>query len=468
MLALGVSCTQVEEEKPNVLFFFIDDMGYKDLACYGAKLYETPEIDALASQGTRFTQAYTSAAISSPARASVLTGMHPAKLGMWNHFHTVPKGQKILPQYLKEEGYQTWHIGKWHMGNFEDATMPTDLGFDVNIGGYISWAPGSYFWPYGIDENGNPIKERRCVPGLREGGEEGEYLTDRLTDEAIKLIKNRDQDKPFYLNLWHYAVHTGQEGKPELVEKYRNKIKEMGLDTTYRHDPKTGADLLTSETNAVYAAMIQSVDESVERVIATLKEEGLYENTLIVFYSDNGVTTDNAPCYPFNGGKNSTYEAGVRVPAFVVWEGKITATEYHKPVYLPDVFETIKDYTGFESEEKTDGLSWLPIFKGDTLPDRQFIWYFPDTRTHWAQRANAAIYDTKTQLKHIMFFNGDEDEMYHIGRDKEEQYNVIADYPNEMETMKAELKDFLVNQYDKLPAPPEAYEQKVKERLGIH
>jgi len=269
--------TIIKVSKPNIVFFFIDDMGWKDLTSYGAKLYETPNIDALANEGIQFMNAYTSAPICSPARASVLTGKHPVKLGMWNHFHLLPKGEKILPQYLKEYGYQTWHIGKWHMGNFEDATMPQDLGFDVNIGGHISWAPGSYFWPYGVDSTGNCIKERRCVPGLVEGGKEGEYLTDRLTREAIKLIENKDEEKPFYLNLWHYAVHSGQEGKPELVQKYKDKIKALGIDTTYRYDEKTGANLLTSETNAVFAAMIQSVDESLAKVGSFFKLNKAYD-----------------------------------------------------------------------------------------------------------------------------------------------------------------------------------------------
>ena len=137
--ALGAAAAA---KPPNVVFFLIDDMGWKDLGCFGAKLYETPHIDRLCAEGIRFTQAYTSTAICSPARATALSGRHPMKLRMWDHTHYIPKGQKILPQYLKATGYQTWHIGKWHMGNPQDKTMPTDLGFDINIGGWTAWGPG--------------------------------------------------------------------------------------------------------------------------------------------------------------------------------------------------------------------------------------------------------------------------------------------------------------------------------------
>ncbi len=365
------------EKLPNVVFFLIDDMGWNDLGCFGAKLYETPNIDRLCAEGIRFSQAYTSTAICSPARASALSGSHPMKMGMWNHLHYLPKGQKILPQYLKASGYQTWHIGKWHMGNPKDKTMPTDLGFDINISGWTAWGPGSYFWPYGWQPNG-ASHLRNSVPMLKEGGQEGEELTDRLTREALKVIANRDPSKPFYLNFWHYAVHNPKGAKPELVKKYETKIAALGLKETFRFDPKTKTNLVTSETNPTYAAMIETVDESVGRVVAKLKEIGEYENTLFIFYSDNGATTDTVPCVPLNGGKNSTYEAGVRVPAFMVWNGHIRpGSEYNRAIYIGDIFNTVMESTGqiIPPDQDSDGLSLLPVFAGKQLPPRQFVWY---------------------------------------------------------------------------------------------
>lgn len=457
-------------KKPNIVFFLIDDMGWKDLGCFGAKLYETPNIDKLCSQGMRFSQAYTSTAICSPARATSMTGIHPVKLHMWNHLHHIPKGQKILPAYLKEAGYQTWHVGKWHMGQPEDKTLPTDIGFDVNRGGWKSFDPGSYFWPYGCDEDGKPLKKRHlhCAPGLAPDGKKGEYLTDRLTDEAVKLIGGADKSKPFYLNMWHYAVHNPKQAKRALVKKYKEKIAKLGLKKTYRFDEKTGRKLVTSETNAVYAAMLESVDDSIGRIIAKIKEAGEYDNTLFIFYSDNGSTTDSVPCVPLNGGKNSTYEGGNRLPGFAVWKGHIKpGTEYKKPMYIGDIFYTVLDAAGVKMPYKQDGTSWLPVFAGGQLPDREFIWYFPDTRLHWAQRANAAIYNEKTGLKYIMFFTGDEDEMYDIPNDLAEEHNVIDKHADQAEKMRKKIVAFMSKYYATLPSPPDEYKEMVEKRLGI-
>lgn len=451
------------EDMPNVVFFLIDDMGWKDLGCFGAELYETPHIDQLCAAGMRFSQAYTSTAICSPARATALTGKHPMKLGMWNHRHYIPKGQAILPLYLKEAGYQTWHVGKWHMGNPEEETMPTDLGFDVNIGGWTSWGPGSYFWPYEGKSH-----TRNSVPALKAGGQEGEHLTDRLTREALQVIDQRNPDQPFYLNFWYYSVHHKHEAKPELIEKYQRKIETLGLKKTYRQDPATGNKLVTSETNAVYAAMIETVDQSVGRVIEKLKDIGEYDNTLFIFFSDNGSVTDSVPCAPLNGGKNSTYEAGVRVPAFAQWSGVVEpGSEYTHPVYLADVFNTILEACGQSIPEgyESDGASLLPVFSGKRLAQREFIWYFPDTRAKWAQRANAAIYDESSGLKYFMFFNGDGDELYNIHEDIGETTNLITQQPESAQQLQQRLKIFLNRYYAEMPPPPGRYQEVVEQRL---
>jgi arylsulfatase A-like enzyme len=464
--AMRVSAASTE--KPNVVFFLVDDLGWKDLGCFGAELYETPHIDKLCSEGVRFPQAYTSAAICSPARATALTGRHCLKLKMWNHHHTLPAGQKILPSYLKEGGYQTWHVGKWHIGNQQQKTMPTDLGFDTNIGGWSAWGPGSYFWPYNWRPNGKSPRFT-SVPMLKEGGQEGEQLTDRLTEEALKLIDQRDTTKPFYLNFWYYSVHEKKEAKPELIKKYEQKIAALELKKTVRHDPKTGADLITSETNPLYAAMLETLDDSVGRVVEKLKAIGEYDNTLFVFFSDNGSTTDDVPCAPLNGGKNSTYEAGVRVPAFMVWNGKIKpGTEYEKAIFIGDVFSTIMEATGqtIPADHPTDGTSLFPVFAGETLAPREFYWYFPDSRPHWGQRANAAIFDEKSGLKYFMFFTGDDDELYNIKTDIGETTDLISQQPESAQALQKKLLGFMRPVYSELPAPPKKYKTKTGNRLG--
>lgn len=463
----GNSSAGAMPSRPNIVFFLVDDLGWKDLGCFGAELYETPNMDRLCAEGIRFPQAYTSAAICSPARASALTGVHPMKLKMWNHHHYLPKGQKILPQYLKDAGYQTWHVGKWHTGNAEDKTLPDQLGFDINIAGWTAWGPGSYFWPYLHHDRDGRVwaNPRNSVPMLREGGQPGEHLTDRLTDEALRIIDQRNPGQPFYLNFWYYSVHEKKEAKPELIEKYQRKIEAMGLVPTTRIDPNTGSKLLTSETNAVYAAMIETVDQSVGRVVEKLKEIGEYENTLFVFFSDNGPTTNDVPCAPLNGGKNSTYEAGVRVPAFIVWKGQVQpGSVYPRPVYIGDVFNTILTAAGQEVPAN-DSLSLTPVFEGATLPEREFIWYFPDNRVHWAQRANAAIYDERSGMKFILFFNGDEDELYHIAEDIGETNNLIDEKPEVAAQLKARLVQFLNENMEGMPPPPEKFAEGVKRRL---
>jgi len=461
--------------QPNVVFILIDDMGWKDLGCFDAKLYETPHIDALCKEGMRFTQAYTSTAICSPARATALTGKHPMKMRMWNHQHYIPVGQKILPAYLKEKGYQNWHVGKWHLGSKKAKTYPTDIGFDVNRGGCEAWGPGSYFWPYNckksVDQDGNEVWQgilRNSVPGMAAGGKEGEYLTDRLAEEAVKLIKNRDKNKPFYLNFWHYAVHNKKEAKAELVEKYEKKIEKLGIEPSFRLDKPTGSKLVASETNAVYAAMLESLDDAVGQVVELLKKEGEYDNTLFIFFSDNGSTTDSVPCVPLNGGKNSTYEGGVRVPAFVTWKGHVKPeTTYNRPVYLGDVFNTVLDATGCKLPKNYDGdgLSWLPLFEGKELPKRKFVWYFPDTRRKWAQRANVAIYDEESGLKFLLYLDGSPDELYDIDADLPEAKNILKEKPEAAAALKKELITYLKKYYPAMPKAPKQYAKVLERRL---
>lgn len=462
--------------KPNIIFVLCDDMGWKDLGCFGAELYETPNIDALCNSGIKFTHAYTSQAICSPTRASVMTGKTPIELGMWSHLNNVPKTEKVLASYLQEAGYQTWHVGKWHVGCPEDKTMPTDMGFDVNIGGDISWGPGSYFWPYGVDTiTGKPAKHHRTfVPGLYKKGGPGEYLSERLGEEAAQLIRERDPEKPFYMNLWHYAVHNRKQAKPELVAKYKKKIKDLGIKETYRIDPVTGAKLLTSETNAVYAGMLESVDVSVGSIIEALKSEGILENTLIMFYSDNGPTVENVPCAPLRGGKHAQYEGGIRMPAFAAWAGKIKEGEvYEHPVYILDVFYTALELADVQRPEgllASPGKSWLSVFEGEPIPSRRFKWYHPSYTPIRSHRANAAIFDQESGLKYMLYFAGGEegDEVFNVYEDIAENHNIKGNNPEIEEELKNELINYLKDNYDHMAKTRDKKIQtNVDRRLGI-
>lgn len=455
---------------PNIVFVLVDDLGWKDLGCFGAKIYETPNIDRLCSDGIKFTQAYTPISICSPARASMMTGRHPMKLGMWHAVHHIRKKDAvILPSYLKRAGYQTWHVGKWHMGTAQDHTLPTELGFDVNVGGCRSWATGCYFWPYDKRHKGNP--DIGLPADFVKRGKPGDYLTDKLTDDAIELIEKRDKARPFFLNFWHYAVHEEYDGKPDLVAKYEKRIAAAGLKPTYRQDAKTGARICTSETDPVYAAMVESVDQSVGRVVEALKKAGEFDNTLFLFYSDNGPTTT---CAPLMGGKNTNYEGGIREPAFAVWPGHIKpGTTYDKAVYLPDLFDTILDAANISKPKNcdSDGSSWLPIFAGKELPPRKFYYYFPIARTVRGGFAGAALYDEATGMKYVQNFSPYGDELFDLRTDLAEEHNLLRQQPETAAKMDKDLCAFLRQYYSQQPPPGNNVgpggDKAVRKRLGL-
>ncbi|RMG63977.1 MAG: sulfatase, partial [Bacteroidetes bacterium] len=301
MLLLGCA----EPPRPNVLLFLVDDLGWTDLGCYGSDLYETPHIDRLAAEGVRFTQAYSACTVCSPTRAALMTGKSPAQLHLtdwiaghdrpdaplappdWTQY--LPLEETTLAELLQEAGYATASIGKWHLGD-DSIYYPQHQGFDLNVAGYKRGQPPSYFAPY---QN----KRWPHIPYLAPG-DSGEYLTDRLTDEAIRFIEGRGE-KPFFLYLPHYAVHTPLQAPDSLVAYYEGKPRD-----SLRHQ------------NATYAAMIHSTDQSMGRLLALLEERGELDHTLVIFASDNGGlelrdVTENAP---LRAGKGSAYEGGTRTP----------------------------------------------------------------------------------------------------------------------------------------------------------
>ena len=319
------------------MLFLIDDLGWMDLGCQGSTYYQTPNIDRLASEGVRFTDAYAACAVCSPSRAAVLTGKYPARLlltdwlpdGRWNpkarlmsgrFVRALPLEEFTLAEALREGGYRTSSIGKWHLGS-EPFSLPEHHGFDVNIAGNAHGAPGSYFFPYAGDWS-IPTTGQRAKWNVLPDGQPGEYLTDRLTDEAVEFIR-ANHASPFFLYFPHYGVHSPLQGKEDLVAKYE-KVPE----TQRQGKPE-------------YAAMVESIDESVGRVLATLKELNLEQNTLIIFTSDNGgfyKATSNAP---LRANKGAYYEGGIRVPLIIKWPGvAIPGRICDEPVTGTDFYPT--------------------------------------------------------------------------------------------------------------------------------
>lgn len=424
-------CPATDQRAPNVVVILADDLGWSDLGCYGADLHETPNLDRLAQQGVRFTSAY-AASICSPTRAALMTGKHYARLHVtiWregslkpdlDHVLTPPTTVSNLPleeitlaERLRQAGYLTALVGKWHLG--DAGHYPETQGFDVNIAGTHWGAPPTYFYPYRGDRRFGG--ELRYVPHL-EWGQSGEYLTDRLTDEALKVIDGAGE-RPFFLYLAHHAVHTPIEAKPELVEHYRRKLSPQ-----LRHQ------------NASYAAMVHSLDESVGRVLKRLDERGLTDNTLVVFLSDNGghvvqfddqTITNNAP---LRSGKGSLYEGGVRVPLIIRWPASSKAGSVcDEPVCVMDLSPTIVAAVAPSSNEAwqaVDGQSLLPLLDDPAAHlDRDALYfhyphYYPTTTPVGAIRGR--------DWKLLEYFEDDRVELYHLKDDLGEKHDLAASEP---------------------------------------
>lgn len=440
--------------KTNIVLILIDDMGWKDLSCYGSKYYETPNIDKLSREGMSFTDAYASCPVCSPSRASIMSGKYPATVGVtdWIGAHTkgklidapyirqLPLEEKSLARALKEGGYTTWHVGKWHLG--EEPFYPDKHGFDVNIGGNHRGHPyNGYFSPYNLEN--------------LENGPKGEYLTDRLTDEAIKLISSNDNKKPFFLNMWHYAVHTPIEAKEEDIKYFEEKKRKLGLDgkeelvegeffpCEHKKDKHVIRRII--QADPVYAAMIYNLDFNIGRLIKAIKDKGIEDNTVVIFTSDNGglATAEGSPTcnLPLLDGKGWMYEGGVRVPLIVKWPGKIeNETVSNQPVTSPDLYPTILEMAGLPliPEQHTDGLSMMPILMEGKAIDRQAIyWHYP----HYGNQGGTPGSSVRMgDYKLIEFFEDSHIELYNLKQDIKEDNNIADKEPQIAEQMLNMLK----------------------------
>ena len=456
-LALALPTAAFAAEKssfrhPNVIVILVDDMGQTDLSCYGSRFYETPHVDQLAKDGVRFTNGYSACTVCSPTRAALLTGKYPARLHLtdWISGHErpyaklkIPDWQKFLPfeeitlaEQLKAAGYATASIGKWHLTpglkEGDEAYYPEKHGFDANIGGYARGQPPSYVAPYKI-------------PTLPEGPK-GEFLTDREAAESVKFIE-ANKDKPFFLYLPHYAVHTPLAGKPEVVAKYQSKAAKP---------PEL------KQKSPVYAALVESVDDSLGTIRAALKRLKLDDNTIIVFTSDNGglllrndKATDNSP---LRAGKGSAYEGGVRVPLIVFWPGatKAGVTEA-SPAITVDLYPTLLEMTGIKPlQSLVDGISLAPLLKAGTKPDRDAIfWHYPHYHPGGAT-PYSAIRSGDFRLVH--FYEDGRDELYDLGNDISETKDLAATQPDRAKALRTRLDAWLKSVDAQLPTPNPAYD----------
>ncbi len=443
LLPLSLLSSGPGAEPPNIIFILVDDMGYGDAAVYGSGTNHTPNINRLAADGMRFTDAYAAAPNCSPTRASILTGKWPARLGITQY---LPGNQRatrrkkmlqpdlspgLLPreitiaEALKDAGYRSASIGKWHLGGKE--YLPERQGFDVNFGGGPQGHHRTMFSPYkGLNIPDTPP---------------GEYLTDRLTEEAVNFIAET-RDRPFLLYLSHYAVHHPVQGKEALVQKYREKMPEG------------------SAMNPQFAAMLESVDRSLGEIRAKLAQRRLLENTVIFFFSDNGgVLKQGADNGAFRAGKGWLYEGGIREPLIVSWPGRIPAgSECRTPVSSIDFFPTILHLAGSgpaPSDGSVDGVDLTPLLlENRPLKREALYWHYP----HYSNAGSppcGAIRRGKYKL--LEFFEDGHLELYDLEKDAGETENLAARMPEKTAELHRLLVEWRSRTGAEMPVPNPDY-----------
>jgi len=436
-----------QESKPaaprqNIVLIMADDLGWKDLHCYGNEKLDTPNIDRLAEQGMLFTDAYAAAPVCTPTRAALMTGESPARLNITNHagghppnfqlpgtnvitplwLRHLPLERVTLAEQLKDAGYATGFVGKWHLSNrhardtvpgpSEPELRPQHQGFDLNFAGNRYGGPPSYFSPYNL-------------PNLKEGKFEGEYLPDRCADECIDFIKSaKSKDEPFFLCWWNYSVHYPFEAPKDLIAKYE-KRKGPGIE------------------NPTYAAMIEGMDQAIGKLMKSLDEQNLSDNTLLIFTSDNGPFAANVK--PLRAEKGYLYEGGIRVPMIVRWPGRVKPSRSKTPVITMDI------HIQADPSNTPDGVSLLPMLQGQKKLDRQSIFFhYPNYAFHKENRLGSAIRSGKYKL--IKFYDQDSVELYDLeklgwfnagkGSPTTQRFRKLAD-SNERQPTTADLRPLI-------------------------
>jgi arylsulfatase A-like enzyme len=457
-------CCSLQSAKPlNFVLILVDDLGWMDLSCQGSEYFETPHLDRLASEGMRFTDAYAACAVCSPTRAAVQTGRYPGRLGvtdwMRSRFQggTIPANKKnpsgytggrnrkllvpknalwmessemTIAELLKPAGYVSCHIGKWHLG--ADDWYPQKQGYDFNFGGCDYGQPPNYFDPFNQPKGRHPMI-RAGIPHLP-GRKKGQYLSDREAEEAVAFIE-KHKDQPFFLNMDNYAVHTPIQAKAEVTAKYEKKPK-------------------TTQKNAKYAAMVESVDDCAGRIMDTLEKHDIADRTVIIFTSDNGGLLGPTNNAPLRSGKGYAYEGGIRVPLIVKWPGTVKAgTISSEPVTSVDYLPTIAEAARVDLPKgvEIDGTSLVDhLVSGGKKPlNRKAIyWHFP----HYRHNPGPYSIIREGSWKLIHFYEGPM-ELFNLKDDLGEKNNLASEMPGKVKELNARLLAHLKSIGAKMPKP---------------
>jgi arylsulfatase A len=452
-LAVAFCLSAQANTKPNIVFVLADDLGWAELGCYGNTFNETPNLDRMAKEGMRFTQAYAAAPVCSPYRAALLTGLHPARLGIMDYLrpnsaNRLPAELVTLPEKLKEHGYSTGMIGKWHLTGYqhheaEFETRPTDHGFDWNFGSEVKGVGnGANTWPYVF--RSQPI---RWLDILDNRLGKDENLTDRLNLEAVDFIE-RNQKKPFFLYLAHYAPHSILNGRPDLVEKYRKKHApgSSGRKNCYIcEDAGLGKDDAGNhwavDHNPHLAAMLEGIDDGIGKIRAQLAELKLLENTIFIFTSDNGGESNVTSNAPLRGGKSELYEGGIRVPLIVQWPARI------KPADLNATPTVNTDFCPTLMAAATNNHWQLPA------APRALYWHYPLDRPHFLGGfSGGAVRDGDWKL--IEKFATIENELYNLAEDPSERSDQSDQNPDKVRELKMKLTAWRASVSARTPSAP--------------
>jgi arylsulfatase A len=454
-----------EPARPNVVLIVADDLGWRDVGCYGSTYHKTPHIDRMAKDGARFTEFYAACPVCSPTRASLLTGRYPQRCNITDWLpgradnsnqklkrpvidQQLPLGEVTLAEAFKGAGYATGLIGKWHLGG--EGFGPEKQGFDVNIGGDHTGTARSYFAPF--------KNKFGAIPGL-ETAPDGEYLTDRLTAEAAKFIES-NKAKPFFLYLPHYAPHTPLVAKKDVIAKY------------------PGSPAHGRQNHPTYAAMIESLDDAVGRVLKTLDDLKLSDNTIVIFTSDNGglATLEGMPFAPtinspLREGKGYLYEGGIRVPFILKWPGKVKPMTVGAVGCSIDVFPTVFDLGAIpqdndESPPPLDGVSLKSVLAGGKVERKNdaIFWHYP----HYANQGSKPGGAIRAgHFKLIEFYETGRRELFDIKADPGENRNLITEKKDVADDLAAQLDAWRKSVGAKMPTPNPDYKPNPPDKNGV-
>lgn len=458
---------KTKNEHPNILFILADDLGWNDIGCMGSKYYETPHIDSLAAKGVKFMSAYSACTVSSPSRASIMTGKYPPRHGVtdWigeksgEEWRTMKRNSKLLPadyvwslpteeytiaECLRDHGYTTFMTGKWHLG--DPSTWPEDHGFEISVG--AGGMKGGYFAPF----------QNSRLPDHQPG----ENLSMRLGKETVKFIKEHTQsksDKPFFAYLSFYAVHGPIQTNQKYWSHFREKAEKMGIAEKGFKIDRT-LPVRQHQDNPVYAGVIKEMDDAIGLVLNELKELGLDKNTLIIFTSDNGGVSsgDNysTSLLPIRGGKGRQWEGGIRVPLIFSYRGCKPGTINDTPVIGTDFYPTILDYARLKTrpEQHKDGVSIMPTLNDQSIRPRSLFWHYP----HYGnQGGEPSSIIRKGDWKLIHYYESEHSELYNlsIGLGENEPLNI--QYPQKAKELENELMKWLNEVNAKKPVADPLY-----------